>query len=195
MQKGAKSCGRSRAVGQMFKQTSNYLNSIWDLRGVPALESIALSLSLALSFSLPSSLLPHLAGSTVLLRSSCVPSVSFLLVFEPPPKMCRRPRGPRKKHERCISFDARVEPFPFMSRRFRPVTLPGSVVQSFRSSPLRDDGVAYAVTLDRERGPINEKEIIPNLSCLFDFSVVPYVNYRLSSIELLSEAVIGCGFR
>lgn len=109
--------------------------------------------------------------------------------------MCRRPRGPRKKHERCISFDARVEPFPFMSRRFRPVTLPGSVVQSFRSSPLRDDGVAYAVTLDRERGPINEKEIISNLSCLFDFSVVPIRDYRLSSIELLSEAVIGCSFR
>jgi len=39
----ATSC--SRAVGQMFKQTSNYLNSIWDLRGVPALESIALLLS------------------------------------------------------------------------------------------------------------------------------------------------------
>lgn len=62
--------GCSRAVGQMFKQTSNYLNSIWDLRGVPALESIALLLSPLWLFG-----------------SSRVPSVSLLLSFlDPPPK-------------------------------------------------------------------------------------------------------------
>ena len=33
-EKKAKSYRRSRAVGQMFKQTSNYLTLIWDLEGV-----------------------------------------------------------------------------------------------------------------------------------------------------------------
>lgn len=54
-EKGAKSYGLFSG-GQMFKQTSNYLNSIWDLRGVPALESIALllpPLSLSGSFWVP----------------------------------------------------------------------------------------------------------------------------------------------
>lgn len=108
-QKGAKSCGRSRAVGQMFKQTSNYLNSIWDLWGVPALESIALSLS----FSLPllcCPIYPALPFAFVLLAFR----LSLFFLFSSPRRRCVV--GPRKKHERCISFDARVVPL-FMSRR------------------------------------------------------------------------------
>jgi len=110
-----KATGCSRAVGQMFKQTSNYLNSIWDLRGVPALESIALLLS-PLSLSL---------------RSFRVHSCSVCLfspfVFEAPAEDVVG-RVPRKKHKTCISFATRAESwFPFMSRRFRPATLSGSL--------------------------------------------------------------------
>lgn len=67
--------GCSRAVGQMFKQTSNYLNSIWDLRGVPALESIAL-------------LLPPPSPIWVLLSPLAFRlSLFFFRFWGPPPKM------------------------------------------------------------------------------------------------------------
>lgn len=88
-EKGAKSCERSRTVGQMFKQTSNYLNSIWDLRGVPALESSIAPLPF-ISFSVF-----RLFGSSVLLpvRSRSV-RLSLPLVFRAlRPKMSSAP-GP-----------------------------------------------------------------------------------------------------
>lgn len=67
--------GCSRAVGQMFKQTSNYLNSIWDLRGVPALESIAL-------------LLPPPSPIWILLSPLAFRlSLFFFRFWGPPPKM------------------------------------------------------------------------------------------------------------
>lgn len=123
--KGSKKLtGCSRAVGQMFKQTSNYLNSIWDLRGVPALRK----------YRPPSPTSVAYLGSP---ESPCVPSVSFLLSFLEAPAEDVVGRAPRKKHKTCISFAARVESrFPFMSCRFRLATL--SV-----SSPLSPLSVSF----------------------------------------------------
>lgn len=126
----------------MFKQTSNYLNSIWDLRGVPALESIVPPSSPS---PLSSALLLRRAPSIWILRSPSSSRVPVCLLSSrfwlPPRRRCRRPGGPRKKHKTRISFVARVEPrFPFMSRRFRPATLSSS-------SPLR-----IAAPFGRRRG-------------------------------------------
>lgn len=68
-----KASGCSRAVGQMFKQTSNYLNSIWDLRGVPAPRKYR-----------P----PSPTSVTIWVLLGPLDSVSFLLsFFGSPPKM------------------------------------------------------------------------------------------------------------
>lgn len=92
--KGSKKLfGRSQPVGQMFKQTSNYLNSISDLQDGPGPE-------LSVSFFHRLTRAPPLSSS---------PPPSF---FGP---LARSFQGsedvvkPRKTHGTCISFAARVE--------------------------------------------------------------------------------------
>jgi len=150
-EKGSKKgCGRSRAVGQMFKQTSNYLNSICDLRGVPALESIVLLLP-------PPSV--HLSGPSVLSL--------FRLIFRAPAEDVVGLRVHVKSTRHAFRSlpvlspdsplrpaDSDRQPFPILS-----LSLSFSLslfLPRLYNSISRNDGVAMAT--DKASIKIREKE-------------------------------------